>query len=150
MRGFWYLQGKGPGTNPTHTCKEMMVGACVCSCAWAHIVLYTHSSWGGKQAIYIYTQYAKLYTHILICVLCVYLVSLKKLYSKKKNIAFYQICTHFTLAMSTMILWLNPGKNVKNAWPDARFSSKNTTVLMNCGTWRHLFNMRYIFVLARD
>lgn len=52
--------------------------------------------------------------------------------------------------MSKMILWLNPGKNVKNAWLDACSSSKNTTVLINCSTWRSLFNMMYIFVLAWD
>lgn len=50
--------------------------------------------------------------------------------------------------MSTMIFWLNPGKNVKNAWLDTCFSNKNTALLMNCSTWRRLFIKMYISVLV--
>lgn len=42
--------------------------------------------------------------------------------------------TFHTCNMSKLILWLNPGKNAKNAWLEAYFSSKNTTWLIKCGT----------------
>lgn len=70
--------------------------------------------------------------------------------NKKKHCPLSDMYTFYPCNMSQMILWLNPGKNVRNAWPDTHFSSKNTTSLINCSTWRSLFNMMYIFVLAWD
>lgn len=71
-------------------------------------------------------------------------------FTEKQNCCpLSDVHTFHTCNMSKVILWLNPGKNAKNAWLEAYFSSKNTTWLINCSTWRRLFNMKCIFFSSR-
>lgn len=90
------------------------------------------------------------YTHVCMYIVC--FPHFRELTAEKKKCCcpLSDVYTFHPRNMSKMILWLNPGKNVKNAWLDTCFSSKNTTVLINCSTWRSLFNMMYSFVLAWD
>ena len=94
-----------------------------------------------------------IYIHIHAFLYSLFFPILMELYSrkeKKKSLPLSDMYTFYPCNMFKMILWLNPGKNVKNAWLDTCFSSKNTALLINCSIWKSLFDMMYIFVLAWD
>lgn len=75
-------------------------------------------------------------------------VSMELLQQNKNCCPLSDVHTFHTCNMSKVILWLNPGKNAKNAWLEAYFSSKNTTWRINCGTWKRLFNMKWFFFFS--
>lgn len=110
----------------------------ICLCFVLHTQV--HTSWGGKQTTHRCAR-------VCVCVCSLLSPSANYTEEKKKyHCPLSDMYTFHPCDMSKLILWLNPGKNVKNAWLDTRFSSKNTTVLINCSTWRRLFNTMYIFV----
>lgn len=134
---------------------------CVCVGVWRVCFINIHTL-HEKNKLYThpYTHicaHRYVYTHtytlcVFMCVRSLFFHILRGLYSRKekKCCPLSDMYTFYPCNMSKMIWWLNPGKNVKNAWLDTRLSSKNITLLINCSTWRSLFDMMYIFVLAWD
>lgn len=121
--------------------------------------IHTYTPCVGKQTIpanifihkYVYVHASIYGICVCICVwVHLFFFSLGSYTIKRKKMLPFIRCKHYPCNISNMILWLNPGKNVKNARLTTCFSSKNTTVLINCSTWRRLFNMMYIFVLVWD
>lgn len=136
-----------------HSVKTDLCVCIICFIQW--YFTYTHTPSGEKQTIdtsvcthvCIYSCIHMFFPHSL------FFSILGELYSrkgKKNHCPLSNMYTFYPCNMSQMILWLNPGKNVKNAWLDTCFSRKNTTLLINCSTWKSLFDMMYIFVSAWD
>lgn len=94
-------------------------------------ISYTHSPWRGKIR----------HIHVGTCVLCLWLgctfpplgftrcPPLQKKHVKTPHCPLSDMYPFYPCSMTTTVLWLNPRKNAKNAWPDMCFPSTNRAPL---------------------
>lgn len=92
-------------------------------------ILYTHSPWEGKIK----------QIHVETCVLCLWLGCIFPPLGftrhpppqnvKTPHCPLSAMYPFYPCSMTTTVLWLNPRKNAKNAWPDTCFPSTNRAPL---------------------